>query len=247
MKVVEVRGVTFGYDGHQVLKDLSLTVEKGDVFALLGPNGAGKTTLVRLLLGLERPRQGKIMLFGTEAEKFSAWSRVGYVPQKAISFDRIFPVTVEEVVLSGRFGRLGPGRRPGREDRRAADEALEALEILPLRKALLKDLSGGQQQRVFLARALAGRPELLVLDEPEAGLDGRTLESFYRLLGRLNREKGTTAVVVSHDTGAVARWATKAALLNQVLLYCGPPQGLFSSGSSGGPYFAPGCREQACR
>ena len=230
MKVVEIRGVTFGYQSHHVLKDLCLDVERGEILALLGPNGAGKTSLVRLILGLDRPRQGKIRLFGTEVEKFGQWHRVGYVPQRAISFDRLFPVTVEEVVMSGRFGRLGPGRRPGREDRAAAEEAMAALEILPLKRALLKDLSGGQQQRVFLARALAGRPELLILDEPEAGLDSRALERFYNLLGQLNREKGTTAVVVSHDTGAVARWATRVALLNQVLLYCGEPQGLFSCG-----------------
>lgn len=239
MKVVDIRGVSYGYGQNLVLKDVSLAVEKGDALALIGPNGAGKTTLVKLLLGLGRPVAGEIKLFGAAVEKFRDWSRVGYIPQKAIAFDKRFPVTVEEVVLAGRFGRLGLGRRPGKEDHRAVEEALAAVDMLPYRKNLLGRLSGGQQQRVFIARALAGRPQLLVLDEPVAGLDAPALEGFYALLARLNREQGLTIMIVSHDTGAVARWVNRVACLNQTVLYYGEPEQLLSGESLTELYGAP--------
>lgn len=227
MNVVEVREVSFGYEQNQVLAEISMAVEKGDFLALLGPNGAGKTTLVKLILGLLKPLRGQVKLFGSPVEKFKNWSWIGYIPQKAVAFDKRFPVTVEEVVLAGRFGRLGLGRRPGKEDRQAVEEALSAMEILGYKKSLLNNLSGGQQQRVFIARALVSQPRLLILDEPVAGLDSRTLEGFYRLLARLNREKKMTILIVSHDTGAVSRWVNKVACVNHTLLYYGRPEELF--------------------
>ncbi|WP_027717606.1 metal ABC transporter ATP-binding protein [Desulfovirgula thermocuniculi] len=220
--VVEVRGVTFGYGERTVLEDVTLAVEEGDFWALMGPNGSGKTTLVKLVLGLLKPRAGEIRLFGCPVGSFRCWHRIGYVPQRA-TLEHRFPTTVEEVVMAGRTSRLGPGRRPGREDRRAVEEALELLGLLELRRLPLSCLSGGQQQKVFLARALAGRPELLILDEPEAGLDSLALGSFYALLQRLNREMNMTLLVVTHDTGAVARHVGKVACLNRRIICHGPP------------------------
>lgn len=230
MRVVEICGVSFGYTQNLALKDLDLSVEEGDFLALAGPNGAGKTTLVKLMLGLCKPLRGEIKLFGAEVEKFKDWSWIGYIPQKAVAFDKRFPVTVEEVVLAGRFSRLGWGRRPGKEDRRAAAEALAAMEMLGYQKCLLNTLSGGQQQRVFIARALVNQPKLLILDEPVAGLDTRTRESFYRLLARLNQEKGMAILIVSHDPAAVSRWVNKIAYLDQTLLYCGKPEQILAVG-----------------
>lgn len=220
--VVEVKGVTFGYGERTVLEDVTLAVEEGDFWALMGPNGSGKTTLVKLILGLLKPRAGEVRLFGCPAGSFRCRQKIGYVPQRA-ALEHRFPTTVEEAVMAGRTALLGPGRRPGKEDRRAVGEALELLGLYELRHRPLSCLSGGQQQKVFLARALAGRPALLILDEPEAGLDSLALGSFYALLQRLNREMGMTLLVVTHDTGAVARHVGKVACLNRRIICHGPP------------------------
>lgn len=221
--VIELKEVSFCYGPRSVVELVSLKVEKGDFLAIMGPNGSGKTTLVKLALGLLKPLTGSISLFGTDLNEFKQWHRVGYVSQKATGFDARFPATVEEVVAAGRFGRLGPGHRPGREDRRAVEEALELVEMKERKGSLIGNLSGGQQQRVFIARALAARPELLVLDEPVVGLDSRALDTFYALLGRLNKELGITLVTVSHDTGAVGRQVNKVACINRTLVFHGSP------------------------
>jgi zinc transport system ATP-binding protein len=237
--VVEIRQVSFSYGGNLVLEEVSLSVEKGDFLALVGPNGAGKTTLLKLVLGLLDPLCGQIELFGAPIGQFKQWYRLGYIPQKATNFDRRFPATVEEVVMAGRFGRLGLGARPGKHDQLIVEEALEAVGMMVYRKHLLSSLSGGQQQRVFIARALAGQPELLILDEPVVGLDSRALESFYRLLDVFNRQKGITLIIVSHDTGVVARWVNKVACINHTLLYHGHPEQVLSADNLSMLYGAP--------
>ncbi len=221
--VVEVRDLFFSYGEEMVLEQIDLTVARGDFLALMGPNGSGKTTLVKLILGLLKPLSGEVRLFGCPVDRFRQWYRVGYVPQKATSFDTRFPATVEEVVSAGRYGRLGPGRRPGKDDRRAVEEALELVGLGGAGHRTVGNLSGGQQQRVFIARALVGQPELLVLDEPAVGLDSRALESFYALLERLNRDMGITLITVSHDTGTVARRVGKVACINRRLICHGAP------------------------
>lgn len=227
-RVVDIQQVSFGYGENLVLEEVSLSVERGDFLALVGPNGAGKTTLLKLILGLLKPLCGQIELFDIPIGKFRQWSRLGYIPQKATNFDRRFPATVEEVVMTGRFSRLGLGVRPGKQDQLIVEEALEAVEMLIYRRHLLSSLSGGQQQRVFIARALAGQPELLILDEPVVGLDSRALESFYRLLDVFNRQKGITLIIVSHDTGVVARRVNKVACINHTLLCHGHPEHVLS-------------------
>jgi len=141
--------------------------------------------------------------------------------------------------MAGRFGRLGLGARPGKHDQLIVEEALEAVGMMVYRKHLLSSLSGGQQQRVFIARALAGQPELLILDEPVVGLDSRALESFYRLLDVFNRQKGITLIIVSHDTGVVARWVNKVACINHTLLYHGHPEQVLSADNLSMLYGAP--------
>lgn len=236
--VVEMRAVFFSYGEGPVLERVSLDVPAGDFLALMGPNGSGKTTLVKLMLGLLRPLSGEIRLFGTPVERFRDWFRIGYVPQKT-GLDLRFPSSVEEVVMSGRFGRLGPGRRPGPDDRRAVKEALEVVEMTPYSRRAVASLSGGQQQRVFIARALAGEPELLVLDEPVVGLDGRALDSFYRLLSRLNEEMGITLIIVSHDTGAVVGRVHRVACINRTLICHGAPEETLTADNLARLYGAP--------
>ncbi|HHW40459.1 MAG TPA: metal ABC transporter ATP-binding protein [Syntrophomonadaceae bacterium] len=223
MEVLRLEDVFFSYGKQVVLEGVSLTVREGDFLALIGPNGSGKTTLVKIVLGLLKPMKGKVFLFGTETGRFSEWYRVGYVPQRP-ALDTTFPSTVAEVVAAGRFGRVGLGRRLKRGDWQAIEEAMEVVGLLPLYDRPVTELSGGQQQRAFIARALAGQPDLLILDEPQVGLDDRALHEFYRLLRYLNCERGITLLMVSHDVGVVGRWVSRVACLNRTLICHGTPQ-----------------------
>jgi zinc transport system ATP-binding protein len=180
-----------------------------DLVSLIGPNGGGKTTLFRLLLGLLKPGQGTIRIFGQAPERVR--TRVGYVPQYA-RFDSRFPISVRDVVAMGRLGilRTGPYRS---SDREAALEALEEVDLAELGGRPFADLSGGQRQRVLIARALASKPELLLLDEPTANVD-RTMEArLYELLRKLNRR--LTILMASHDVGFVTRFVKQCLCVNR--------------------------------
>lgn len=222
--LVHLNNVTFGYGTETVLDAVSLTVNRGEYLGLIGPNGSGKTTLLKLILGgLPVPRTGTVELFGTNVERFREWWKVGYVAQKAASFNSGFPATVEEVVFTGRAPRRGLFRFFTGEDRVAVHEALDRVGMLAFKDRLIGRLSGGQQQRVFIARALVSRPELLILDEPTVGVDVHAESQFYRLIRELRSEMGLTVILVSHDIGAVAHEVTSLACLNRKLFYHGSP------------------------
>ncbi|MFZ5814815.1 MAG: metal ABC transporter ATP-binding protein [Bacillota bacterium] len=222
--LVHLRDVSFGYNGDLVLDAVNLTVERGSYLGLIGPNGSGKTTLLKLILGLlPTPKGGVIELFGTPIQRFSEWWRIGYVAQKAASFNTGFPATVEEVVFTGRAPRRGLLRSFTGEDRAAVHEALARVGMLDLKDRLIGRLSGGQQQRVFIARALVSQPELLILDEPTVGVDASAEAQFYTLLRSLRKEMGLTVILVSHDIGAVGHEVTSLACLNRKLFYHGSP------------------------
>lgn len=202
--VIEVEGVDFAYDGDLVLEQVSLTVAERDFVSLVGPNGGGKTTLLKIILGLLEPRRGRVTVMGGPPAR--ARPHIGYMPQHA-QVDQRFPVSVLDVVLMGRLGGgglLGPYRRA---DRRAALEALDQVELGAYCGAPFSSLSGGQRQRALIARALAGRPQLLLLDEPTANLDVRMEAELYELLKRLNSR--LTIVIVSHDLGFVSQFVQK--------------------------------------
>ncbi len=222
--IIEIQGVSFGYTGNELaLKDINLNVHAGDYLGIIGPNGGGKTTLLKIMLGLLSPTAGSVRLFGQPIEKFSQWTRVGYVPQKAVQFDAAFPATVEEVAAMGRAARRGLLRRLNKTDREKITNALAQVGLVAERGRLIGDLSGGQQQRVFIARALAGDPEIIFLDEPTAGVDVKAQEQFYALLKKLNQTLGLTLILVSHDIDVVANEATELACINQELVYHGAP------------------------
>jgi zinc transport system ATP-binding protein len=222
--VAAAHEVCFGFGDVKVIDRLNLVVEEGDFMGLLGPNGGGKTTLVRLLLGLLRPQCGEIELFGTELSGFRDWSLVGYVPQNATSFERGFPLLVREAVSMGRLGRAAFGRRMSCEDREAVEDSMAKVGVSGLADRRLGHLSGGQQQRVFIARALASKPRLLILDEPTAGVDVESNDRFFALLKDLNRE-GITIILVSHDIGTVTRNANRVACIAGSLFYhCPAPE-----------------------
>lgn len=197
--VLVCRGLSFGYGAEPILRDVDLAIPSGDFVSVVGPNGSGKTTLLKLALGLLRPDRGSVEVFGRAPRL--ARRRVGYVPQHP-RLDPLFPVCALDVALMGRLGRtpvLGGWRRA---DREAALAALDEVGLADRSGEHFAALSGGQKQRVLIARALAGGPELLLLDEPTAGLDAHIEEGFYRLLEDLNRR--LTIVMVSHDLGFVS-------------------------------------------
>jgi zinc transport system ATP-binding protein len=180
----------------------------------MGPNGGGKTTLLKLILGLFHPQRGEVRVFGTAPQK--ARGLVGYVPQHS-RFDFDFPVSVEEVVLMGRYRHSGLFRKYDSLDREMTRETLRTVGMWELRHRQIGRLSRGQQQRVLLARALASEPRLLILDEPTSSVDARMQTGFYELLGQLKHKMAI--VLVSHDVGAVSVYVDKIACLNRRLFY----------------------------
>jgi zinc transport system ATP-binding protein len=229
--LVELEHVCFNFGAERVLDEVDLTVRAGDFLGIIGPNGSGKTTLLRIMLGLLAPECGHVRVFGSDVREFREWHRIGYVPQKAVAFEARFPASVFEVVLSGRCGRAGLGRRFTADDRRHALDALGVVGMGDYRERLIGRLSAGQQQRVFIARALANEPELLLLDEPTVGVDLDAQDRFYSLLQHLNRDLGTALVLVSHDVGVIAKEVRQLACLNRRLVFHGSPQDAIDSGA----------------
>lgn len=216
--VVETTRVDFAYDGDLVLEDITLTVQEGDFLGVVGPNGSGKSTLLKIILGLIHPLRGKVRVFGQPPER--ARHLIGYVPQHA-ELDGSFPISVMDVVLIGRLGKASRLGSYGKIDRQAADEAMREVEIHDLRNRRFGTLSGGQKQRVLMARALAGKPELLLLDEPTTSVDGRVEQDIYDLLKRLNEK--VTIVLVSHDLGFISTYVNHVACVNRRLV-CNPTE-----------------------
>ena len=221
MTVIEARDVTFAYGERPVVEDVTLDVAEGAFLGLVGPNGSGKTTLLELLIGLRRPDEGSVTLFGDPAHRFDDGERIGYVPQNVTTANDGLPITVEEVVRMGRYPHRWIGRFDA-EDRRAVRNALDRVDIADLADRRVGRLSGGQRQRVFIARALASEADLLALDEPTVGVDAESREAFYDLLRDLN-DDGLTILLVEHDIGVVTTHATEVACLDRTLFFHGDP------------------------
>ncbi|EGL16669.1 MULTISPECIES: metal ABC transporter ATP-binding protein [Paenibacillus] len=197
-KIVEFSGISFSYGSKPVITDLNFDVLERDFVGLIGSNGAGKTTLLRMLVGLHKPTEGDIRLFGQPIRQFRDWERIGYVPQKN-SLNPLFPATVREVVMSGLYTKKKLYKRLTKEDMRRCDDAMEAMRIEDLAKRRIGELSGGQQQRVFLARAIANNPELLILDEPTVGIDAESQAVFFNMIRHMHQHHHMTFIMVSHD------------------------------------------------
>jgi zinc transport system ATP-binding protein len=223
--VVEIQDVRLAYGEAAVLEGVSLCVAPGDFLGILGPNGSGKTTLLRVMLGLLAPDSGAVRLFGQELAQFRDWGRIGYVPQLA-RIDATVPTTVQEVVATGLVARRRPFRPLTASGRARVDEVLGVLGMQGQASARIGRLSAGQQQRVLIARALATEPELLVLDEPTGSVDPEMQGRFYAFLRQLNRQRGVTLILVSHDIGVVTKEITKLACLNRRLIFHGSPEEL---------------------
>jgi zinc transport system ATP-binding protein len=217
--LIEIDNVEFGYTATPVVSDISLRIDPGEYVAIVGPNGSGKSTLMKLMLGLLEPDQGTARLFGEPANKFDDGSRIGYVAQHA-SASKEMPITVREVVKMGRFPHVGFGRLSD-SDWAIVDRALDTVGMSAFADRRVTQLSGGQRQRAFIARALAGEADLLVLDEPTVGVDAESVEAFYELLESLNNE-GITILLIEHDLAAVTDHADRVVCLNGEVYFDGP-------------------------
>lgn len=222
--IIEIKNLSFRYGNINVLDDINMQISRGEFVGLIGPNGSGKSTLLKIILGLLNPQQGEVTLFGQPISKFKAWDKIGYVSQKANSFNTGFPATVHEVVAMGLYGKKGVLKPLNRLDKERIRKAIELVGLSEFEKRNIGKLSGGQQQRTFIARALVNDPELLILDEPTVGIDVESTKQFYNLLDNLNKELGITIILVSHDIGVVTKQVTQIACLNKKLHFHGSPE-----------------------
>lgn len=201
--LVCVKDLHFSYGNIKVLESIDFRIERGEYLGFLGPNGSGKSTLLKLILGLLNPEKGSVALFGQDVKKFNQWHKVGFVPQKATQIETKFPITVSEVVAL---------------NTKSKEKIIDSLKKVGMEEyvnTLITELSGGQQQRIFIAKALAGNPELLILDEPTVGIDPSAQKDFYKLLSELNKELNLTIIIVSHDTDVIVKEVSRIICINK--------------------------------
>lgn len=220
---VELEHVSVSFGPVVALEDVTLRVERGEFLGVVGPNGAGKTTLLEVILGVVKPDTGVVRVFGETRDDFGSPHKIGYVPQVS-TLDARFPIRVLDVVLMGRYPKIALGRLPGERDRAMALEALSMVRMQDLASRPIGRLSSGQRQRVLIARALAGKPELLLLDEPMTGIDTSVREGLYDLVNELHRGMGLTVILVSHDLNVISKYVDKMACMNRKLVAHGLPR-----------------------
>lgn len=212
------------YDKGPVIFDVSLKIPKGKIVGIVGPNGAGKSTLIKAIMGLVPKCSGSVSIFGKPFKK--ALRRIGYMPQRE-NIDWDFPVNVYDVVMMGRYQKLGLFNRPRKADEELVNACLQKVELLPVKYRQISNLSGGQQQRVFLARALAQESDLYFMDEPFAGVDAKTEKAIMSVLQEL-RDKGKTLLVIHHDLATVRDHFDYIVLINHQIIASGPTQEVFN-------------------
>ena len=203
--------VSFSYGNISVLKDISFQIPVGEFVGVIGPNGAGKTTALKLMIGVLTADSGSVQIAGSVPNEAIQKSFIGYVPQHAAQKELTFPATVEEVVASG----CEFTTRNAHEIQHRVSSALEACSISKLRHQLITNLSGGQRQRALIARAIALEPRILLLDEPEAGVDTASEKEFYALLKEINSTKKTTIVMISHNIDAISEVVSSIVCINR--------------------------------
>lgn len=212
MKAIEVKDLDFSYARQDVLKNVNLDLDQGDFGAIIGSNGAGKSTLLKLILGELVPGSGRVRIMGRDVEKDMAFPKLRYVPQVGLGPNSVFPASCREVVATGIY--KGPGKKLGPEDKKAIAEAFSLVDMEGFEKRNIGRLSGGQRQRILLARSLVSKHEILVLDEPTAGIDIQTSRSFYRLLKKLQLEEGLTILVITHDLEKIHQYTNRVFCLH---------------------------------
>jgi zinc transport system ATP-binding protein len=222
--IFDLKNLNFNVNGQIILSKISLEIFSGQYIAIIGPNGGGKTTLIRMLLGLEKPSSGEIRIFGKKLKNFKEWHKIGYVPQRASHVDSSFPATVLDIVKMGRTSQRKLFSTFNQEDKDLVHDAMLKMDVLDLTDKMIGTLSGGQRQRVMIARALASKPEILILDEPNTGVDMLSQKSFYALLRKLNKEDNITIVFITHDIGVIADDIARLFTINQKAIICNNPK-----------------------
>lgn len=211
--LVKIEDLSFGYDFELVLENINLEINRGDYLGIVGPNGAAKSTFMKLILHILKPTRGNIELFGKDVSNFNDWGKIGYIAQKATSFNTSFPATVEEVVGANLFSHIGLFKPIKKKHLENIHKALSIVGMEEYKNRLIGNLSGGQQQKVFIARTLVSDPEIVFLDEPTVGIDTRSQGEFYELMKKLNEEMNMTIVMVSHDIGAITKNVNRVACM----------------------------------
>jgi zinc transport system ATP-binding protein len=214
MSILEVKDLSFSYPDKSILHRLTFSVEKGDFLCISGTNGTGKSTLLKLILNELSPTEGSIKINGVAAHKFKDYEKIAYVSQKATSFNKDFPATVQEIVSLGLYPINKMLHFRTKKDNALIDEALARVGMQDYKKRKIGQLSGGQQQRVFIAKALISKPELIFLDEPTVGIDIKAVDSICCLLGELN-QSGITIVMVTHDLSSIMYHSNKMLILSE--------------------------------
>ena len=214
-EVVRVENLSFTYGNEPVFENINFSISAGDFAAIIGSNGSGKSTLVKLLLGLLKPSGGSINILGERTGKFKRWHEISYIPQNATALVSNFPATVEEITKTNLYSQVGFMRLPKKKHLEKVNHALKLVGMEEYAKRLVSDLSGGQQQRVMIARALAGQPKVMILDEPTTGIDRKSSESLYQLLSQLNCKNDLTVIMVTHDVAKVSNYANRIFCLEE--------------------------------
>ena len=213
MKLLTCKDLTLGYEGKAILSGLNFTVNSGDYLCIVGENGSGKSTLMKTLLHLQLPMSGEIIM-----DNGLKINEIGYLPQQT-ALQRDFPASVEEIVMSGFLGRMGLRPFYNKAEKKEAHELMEKTRITDLANRCYRELSGGQQQRVLLTRALCATRKILLLDEPVSGLDPVATADMYQIINELNKQDHVTIIMISHDIGEVANYASHVLHIGQKIFF----------------------------
>jgi zinc transport system ATP-binding protein len=237
MNIIEVKNLSFSYNGAPALENISFTIKAGDFTGVLGPNGSGKTTLIKIILGLLKTKQGTVKIMDKDINEFDGWQHIGYLEQKHTS-PSLMPLTAFEVA---RMGLLSSKKTPkifNKTDNEITERIMQTTACLPYKNKLFYELSGGQQQRVLLARTLINKPSILILDEPSTALDSASHESFFDLLSLLNKQNNITILLITHDIADVGKYVNSFLILDKTLIFHGSKQN-FCADKEVSQYFGP--------
>lgn len=213
-KVIEASGLCFDYNNSTILDNIEFSVNKGDFVSIIGANGSGKSTLLKLILGQLIPKDGQLKIFDKPAGKFNDWGEIGYVPQNYNSVGN-FPATSGEIVAANLFSKIGLMHFLKKEHKDRVKKALKIVGMEGFEKRLIGEMSGGQQQRVMIARILVSSPQIMILDEPTAGIDSKSALRLYELLYKLNKEQDITIMMVTHDAERVSKFSNRIFCLEE--------------------------------
>lgn len=219
-KIITVDNLSFSYGENKVLDNINFYIDEGDFVGIIGSNGSAKSTLLKLILGLLKPNEGNIKIFGKDINEFKDYDKIGYIPQNVRDFNQMFPATVEEVVASNLYSKKGLFKSFKKEDYHKIEHVLEIVHMEGVKNKRIGNLSGGQKQRVFIARALVNSPKILFMDEPLVGVDVNSQNKFYSLMEEINKKHNITLVMISHDIGIISQKVNRILCLNNGNLYC---------------------------